>query len=58
MGAKPLLLIHAGGDEQIPPDASERLYANARQTPQADPAAGWPSPILPPSTTRNSTGWR
>jgi fermentation-respiration switch protein FrsA (DUF1100 family) len=30
MGEKPLLLIHATGDEQIPSDASERLYARAR----------------------------
>jgi fermentation-respiration switch protein FrsA (DUF1100 family) len=31
MGQKPLLLIHAKGDEQIPSDASERLYARARE---------------------------
>jgi fermentation-respiration switch protein FrsA (DUF1100 family) len=31
MGRKPLLLIHAAGDEQIPSDASERLYARARE---------------------------
>ena len=31
MGAKPLLLIHASGDEQIPADTSEQLYARARE---------------------------
>ena len=31
MGAKPLLLIHASGDEQIPSEASEQLYAHARE---------------------------
>jgi fermentation-respiration switch protein FrsA (DUF1100 family) len=31
MGAKPLLLIHARGDEQIPADWSEELYARARE---------------------------
>ena len=29
MGSKPLLLIHAGGDDQIPADWSEELYARA-----------------------------
>jgi fermentation-respiration switch protein FrsA (DUF1100 family) len=29
MGSKPLLLIHAGGDEQIPSESSERLYERA-----------------------------
>jgi alpha-beta hydrolase superfamily lysophospholipase len=29
MGAKPLLLIHARGDDQIPSDWSEELYARA-----------------------------
>ncbi|MEK6271714.1 MAG: alpha/beta hydrolase [Actinomycetota bacterium] len=31
MGSKPLLLIHASGDEQIPSDWSEQLYARARE---------------------------
>jgi uncharacterized protein len=31
MGDKPLLLIHASGDEQIPSDNSEQLYAHARE---------------------------
>ncbi len=31
MGSKPLLLIHARGDDQIPSDASEQLYAHARE---------------------------
>jgi dipeptidyl aminopeptidase/acylaminoacyl peptidase len=31
MGAKPLLLIHARGDEQIPAEDSEELHARARQ---------------------------
>jgi alpha-beta hydrolase superfamily lysophospholipase len=31
MGAKPLLLIHARGDAQIPWDWSEELYARARE---------------------------
>jgi uncharacterized protein len=31
MGSKPLLLIHAQGDDQIPSDASEELYAHARE---------------------------
>jgi alpha-beta hydrolase superfamily lysophospholipase len=31
MGAKPLLLIHASGDDQIPSDWSEELYARARE---------------------------
>ena len=31
MGAKPLLLIHAKGDEQIPWDHTEQLYARARE---------------------------
>jgi uncharacterized protein len=31
MGSKPLLLIHALGDDQIPSDASEELYAHARE---------------------------
>jgi fermentation-respiration switch protein FrsA (DUF1100 family) len=31
MGSKPLLLIHARGDDQIPSDASEELYAHARE---------------------------
>ena len=30
MGAKPLLLIHARGDEQIPAEDSEKLHAHAR----------------------------
>jgi uncharacterized protein len=29
MGSKPLLLIHARGDDQIPADSSEELYARA-----------------------------
>jgi fermentation-respiration switch protein FrsA (DUF1100 family) len=31
MGPKPLLLIHARGDDQIPSDWSEQLYARARE---------------------------
>src|SRR3954454_5388277 len=31
MGSKPLLLIHAGGDDQIPADWSEELHAQARE---------------------------
>ena len=31
MGSKPLLLIHARGDDQIPADWSEELYARARE---------------------------
>ena len=31
MGSKPLLLIHASGDEQIPSDWSVELYARARE---------------------------
>ena len=31
MGSKPLLLIHASGDDQIPSDWSEQLYARARE---------------------------
>jgi alpha-beta hydrolase superfamily lysophospholipase len=31
MGSKPLLLIHARGDDQIPFDWSEELYARARE---------------------------
>jgi fermentation-respiration switch protein FrsA (DUF1100 family) len=31
MGSKPLLLIHARGDDQIPSDWSEELYARARE---------------------------
>jgi fermentation-respiration switch protein FrsA (DUF1100 family) len=31
MGSKPLLLIHARGDAQIPSDWSEQLYARARE---------------------------
>ena len=31
MGSKPLLLIHAEGDDQIPADWSEELYARARE---------------------------
>jgi uncharacterized protein len=31
MGSKPLLLIHARGDDQIPSDTSEQLYAHARE---------------------------
>ena len=31
MGAKPLLLIHARGDDQIPSEWSEELYARARE---------------------------
>jgi fermentation-respiration switch protein FrsA (DUF1100 family) len=31
MGAKPLLLIHASGDEQIPSEWSEELYARAAE---------------------------
>jgi uncharacterized protein len=31
MGSKPLLLIHARGDDQIPSDASEQLFAHARE---------------------------
>lgn len=31
MAAKPLLLIHASGDDQIPSDWSEELYARARE---------------------------
>jgi alpha-beta hydrolase superfamily lysophospholipase len=31
MGPKPLLLIHARGDDQIPSDWSEELYARARE---------------------------
>ena len=31
MGSKPLLLIHARGDDQIPSDWSEQLYARARE---------------------------
>jgi fermentation-respiration switch protein FrsA (DUF1100 family) len=29
MGSKPLLLVHARGDDQIPADWSEELYARA-----------------------------
>lgn len=31
MGAKPLLLIHAGGDERIPSESSEELFAQAAE---------------------------
>ncbi len=31
MGSKPLLLIHARGDDQIPSDWSEELYARAAE---------------------------
>ena len=31
MGAKPLLLIHASGDEQIPSEWSQELYSRARE---------------------------
>jgi uncharacterized protein len=31
MGSKPLLLIHARGDDQIPSDSSEQLFAHARE---------------------------
>jgi alpha-beta hydrolase superfamily lysophospholipase len=31
MGSKPLLLIHARGDDQIPSEWSEELYATARE---------------------------
>ncbi len=31
MGSKPLLLIHARGDDQIPWDSSEQLYVRARE---------------------------
>jgi alpha-beta hydrolase superfamily lysophospholipase len=31
MGSKPLLLIHASGDDQIPSDWSQQLYARARE---------------------------
>jgi dipeptidyl aminopeptidase/acylaminoacyl peptidase len=31
MGSKPLLLIHASGDEQIPSESSEQLYGHARE---------------------------
>jgi dienelactone hydrolase len=31
MGAKPLLLIHARGDEQIPAEDSEELHSHARE---------------------------
>ena len=47
MGSKPLLLIHARGDDQIPSEWSEELYARARRAAQADPAARRPPPLRP-----------
>ena len=57
MGSKPLLLIHARGDDQIPSEWSEELYERARRAAQADPRCPGAT-IAPRSTTRSSTASR
>ena len=57
LGAKPLILIHAEGDERIPSEFSAELYERAGEPAEADHCSR-AATTAPPSTTRSCRAWR